>query len=53
MSGASIVLPTDRRVKSVAGRTAGPTMGKLVSELIAGKPASIDIAPYAAERFAA
>lgn len=35
------------------GMTAGPTMGKLVSELIAGRKTSIDIAPYAAERFSA
>jgi hypothetical protein len=43
----------DGQVKPPAGRTAGPTMGKRVPELIAGGSASIDIAPDAAERFAA
>ncbi len=34
------------------GMTAGPTMGRLVAELLAGRQTSIDVAPYAAERFA-
>ena len=34
------------------GLTAGATTGKLVAEMIAGRPASIDLTPYAARRFA-
>jgi len=34
------------------GMTAAPMTGKLVADLVAGRPPSIDIAPYAAGRFA-
>jgi D-amino-acid dehydrogenase len=34
------------------GMTAAPMTGKIVADLIAGRPASIDIAPFAAARFA-
>jgi D-amino-acid dehydrogenase len=34
------------------GMTAAPMTGKIVAELIAGRPAPIDIAPFAARRFA-
>jgi D-amino-acid dehydrogenase len=33
------------------GMTAAPMTGKVVADLIAGRPASIDIAPFAAARF--
>jgi len=33
------------------GMTAGPVMGKLVTELISGRPPSIDLTPFRAERF--
>ncbi|HEX3536875.1 MAG TPA: FAD-binding oxidoreductase [Stellaceae bacterium] len=33
------------------GMTAAPMTGKIVAELIAGRPAPIDIAPFAARRF--
>src|ERR1700731_3817638 len=33
------------------GMTAAPMTGKIVADLIAGRPASIDIAPFAAARF--
>jgi D-amino-acid dehydrogenase len=33
------------------GMTAAPMTGKIVADLIAGRPASIDIAPFAASRF--
>ena len=33
------------------GMTAAPMTGKIVTELIAGRPAPIDIAPFAARRF--
>jgi D-amino-acid dehydrogenase len=32
--------------------TAAPMTGKIVADLIAGRPAPIDIAPFAASRFA-
>jgi glycine/D-amino acid oxidase-like deaminating enzyme len=31
--------------------TAAPMTGKIVAELVAGQPPSIDIAPFAAGRF--
>ena len=34
------------------GMSAGPVMGKVVAELVAGRTASIDIAPFSAKRFA-
>jgi D-amino-acid dehydrogenase len=34
------------------GLTAGATMGKIVAEIIAGGPVSVDLAPYSARRFA-
>jgi D-amino-acid dehydrogenase len=34
------------------GMTAAPMTGRIVADLIAGRPASIDIAPFAAARFA-
>jgi D-amino-acid dehydrogenase len=34
------------------GMTAAPMTGKVVADLISGRPASIDIAPFAAARFA-
>jgi D-amino-acid dehydrogenase len=34
------------------GLTAGATTGRLVAEIIGGGPVSIDLAPYAARRFA-
>jgi D-amino-acid dehydrogenase len=34
------------------GMTAAPMTGKIVADLVAGRPASIDIAPFAAARFA-
>jgi len=33
------------------GMSAGPVMGKVVAELVAGRAASIDIAPFAPARF--
>ena len=33
------------------GMTAAPMTGKIVGELVAGRPPSIDIAPFAAGRF--
>jgi D-amino-acid dehydrogenase len=33
------------------GLTAGATTGKIVAEIIAGRPSSIDLTPYAARRF--
>jgi D-amino-acid dehydrogenase len=32
--------------------TAAPMTGRLVADLIAGRPPTIDIAPFAASRFA-
>jgi D-amino-acid dehydrogenase len=34
------------------GLTAGATTGKIVAEIIAGRPVSLDISPYSARRFA-
>ena len=34
------------------GLTAGATTGKIVADIVAGRPASIDLSPYAARRFA-
>ena len=34
------------------GMSAGPVMGKVIAELVAGRATSIDIAPFAAKRFA-
>ena len=34
------------------GMTAAPMTGKIVADLVAGRPASIDIAPFSAARFA-
>ena len=34
------------------GLTAGATTGKIVAEIIAGRPVSVDLSPYAARRFA-
>ena len=34
------------------GLTAGATTGKLVAEIIGGRPASVDLTPYTARRFA-
>jgi D-amino-acid dehydrogenase len=34
------------------GLTAGATTGKIVAEIIAGRPVSVDLAPYTARRFA-
>jgi D-amino-acid dehydrogenase len=34
------------------GMTAAPMTGKIVADLLAGRPPSIDIAPFAAARFA-
>jgi D-amino-acid dehydrogenase len=34
------------------GLTAGATTGKIVAEIIAGRPVSIDLSPYTARRFA-
>jgi D-amino-acid dehydrogenase len=34
------------------GLTAGATTGKIVAEIIAGGPVSVDLKPYAATRFA-
>jgi len=34
------------------GMTAAPMTGKIVADLVTGRPASIDIAPFAAGRFA-
>jgi D-amino-acid dehydrogenase len=34
------------------GLTAGPTTGKLVADIIAGRPSQIDLTPYSARRFA-
>ena len=34
------------------GLTAGATTGKIVAEIIAGRPVSVDLNPYAARRFA-
>jgi D-amino-acid dehydrogenase len=33
------------------GMTAAPMTGRLVADLVAGRPPSIDIAPFAAARF--
>ena len=33
------------------GMTAAPMTGKVVADLVAGRPPSIDIAPFAAGRF--
>jgi D-amino-acid dehydrogenase len=34
------------------GLTAGATTGKIVAEIIAGRPVSVDLTPYSARRFA-
>ncbi len=34
------------------GLTAGPTTGKIVADIIAGRPSSLDLTPYSARRFA-
>jgi glycine/D-amino acid oxidase-like deaminating enzyme len=34
------------------GMTSAPMTGKIVADLVAGRPPSIDIAPFAAGRFA-
>jgi D-amino-acid dehydrogenase len=34
------------------GLTAGATTGKIVAEIISGRPASVDLTPYSARRFA-
>ena len=33
------------------GMTAAPMTGRIVADLVSGKPAPIDIAPFAAARF--
>ena len=33
------------------GMTAAPMTGKIIADLLAGRPAPIDIAPFAAARF--
>ncbi len=33
------------------GITLGPTTGRLVADIVAGRPPAVDLAPYAAERF--
>jgi D-amino-acid dehydrogenase len=33
------------------GMTSAPMTGKVVADLVSGRPASIDIAPFAAGRF--
>jgi len=33
------------------GMSAGPVMGKVIAEIVAGKPTSIDVAPFAPDRF--
>jgi D-amino-acid dehydrogenase len=34
------------------GMTAAPMTGKIVADLVGGRPAPIDIAPFSARRFA-